>query len=537
MIIIKNILFWISAIFLLCGYSYYVYITAWIGDDILITMSSVLNFVNGYGLVHNVGERIQVFTHPLWFFLLSFVYYITRNLYLTPFYLSFAFSFIAYVAFIVFNRKNGLSLLIGGTTLLCSREFTDFSTSGLEAPLSHLLLILIVTFGEKTIKLFNDSKNDKTIKNSSINKILTLFFFFSSLLFITRQDLTLIIAPYFLYITYRAYKNNIAIKTIFKLFLLGTLPASMWEIFSMIYYGFPFPNTYYAKLYAQTPLKNDLIKGLKYYKAAFQFDPFSILMILIFLILGTTKKVISKHLILGLFLYLCYILYIGGDFMAGRLLTPCILVGALNFRNLRFCYCKSCIFLIVLVITTGTLNMYYRKPGFFFNESNKEDADATEWRFCESLADERGYYFGSQSLSNYYHKWKLNPKEYDWKFTKYNSEIAYADAFLGIIKLQKGPNVYVLDKLALNQALLARLPSDAPNPRPGHVFRKIPTGYTESIQKQKNLIQNKELHDYYNHILRVTRGNIFSYERFKSIFYLNFIKNKLNKNIYNKQDY
>ena len=42
----------------------------WISDDSFITMRVVDNFLHGYGLVWNVGERVQVFTHPLWLFLL-----------------------------------------------------------------------------------------------------------------------------------------------------------------------------------------------------------------------------------------------------------------------------------------------------------------------------------------------------------------------------------------------------------------------------------------------------------------------------------
>jgi len=34
------------------------------------------------------------------------------------------------------------------------------------------------------------------------------------------------------------------------LILIGFLPLIAWEIFALTYYGFPFPNTYYAKVAA-----------------------------------------------------------------------------------------------------------------------------------------------------------------------------------------------------------------------------------------------------------------------------------------------
>src|SRR3972149_4054050 len=45
--------------------------TAWISDDAFITFRSMENFLHGYGPVFNIGERVQTFTHPLWFLLQS----------------------------------------------------------------------------------------------------------------------------------------------------------------------------------------------------------------------------------------------------------------------------------------------------------------------------------------------------------------------------------------------------------------------------------------------------------------------------------
>jgi len=43
---------------------------AWLSDDAYITLRTVYNFIHGYGLTWNVGERVQTYTHPLWMFLL-----------------------------------------------------------------------------------------------------------------------------------------------------------------------------------------------------------------------------------------------------------------------------------------------------------------------------------------------------------------------------------------------------------------------------------------------------------------------------------
>ena len=47
--------------------------TAWLCDDAYMIFRTVDNFVNGYGPVWNVAERVQVYTPPLWMMLLSTV--------------------------------------------------------------------------------------------------------------------------------------------------------------------------------------------------------------------------------------------------------------------------------------------------------------------------------------------------------------------------------------------------------------------------------------------------------------------------------
>ena len=61
---------------------------AWLCDDAYITFRTVDNFVNGYGLTWNVGERVQAYTNPLWMFVVSVVFTFTREIYFTSILLS-----------------------------------------------------------------------------------------------------------------------------------------------------------------------------------------------------------------------------------------------------------------------------------------------------------------------------------------------------------------------------------------------------------------------------------------------------------------
>ena len=60
--------------------------TAWLADDASFTVRTVLNWLNGAGPVFNVGERVQAYTHPLWFLVLSLFTFITNNVFFSLFF-------------------------------------------------------------------------------------------------------------------------------------------------------------------------------------------------------------------------------------------------------------------------------------------------------------------------------------------------------------------------------------------------------------------------------------------------------------------
>jgi arabinofuranosyltransferase len=70
-------------IFLILIFTVVIIKSAWVSDDAYITLRTVHNFVNGYGLVWNVGERVQAYTHPLWMLLIAAFYALTREHYFT----------------------------------------------------------------------------------------------------------------------------------------------------------------------------------------------------------------------------------------------------------------------------------------------------------------------------------------------------------------------------------------------------------------------------------------------------------------------
>jgi hypothetical protein len=56
----------------------------------------------------------------------------------------------------------------------------------------------------------------------------------------------------------------------------------------------------------------------------------------------------------------------------------------------------------------------------------------------------------------------------------------------------------------------------------GHFFRELPNGYVESRRERRNLLVDPLLHDYYDKLLNVTAGPVFSRTRARDIWDLNF---------------
>src|SRR5262249_51755397 len=89
-----------------------------------------------------------------------------------------------------------------------------------------------------------------------------------------------------------------------------------------IYYGFPFPNTAYAKLQTGVPAANLLKQGLEYLLDSLTADPITLSTIAV--VAGACvmfRRYSLWVVIAGIVLYLVSVVRAGGDFMSGRFLA------------------------------------------------------------------------------------------------------------------------------------------------------------------------------------------------------------------------
>ena len=178
----SNILFWSLRIFALIIITYVIIVFAWVGDDAQITLRQVWNFVQGQGITFNISDRVQAFTHPLWFLILSSATFITQELYYTTVIFSIIIAIISVLLLLKLEftqERSNITIITPVILLLFSWSFFDYTTSGLENPLAFLLVGLL---------LYNVSR-----ENWKEN--LQLSFILMALLVLTRFDYFILFLP------------------------------------------------------------------------------------------------------------------------------------------------------------------------------------------------------------------------------------------------------------------------------------------------------------------------------------------------------
>lgn len=483
--------------------------SAWISDDGIITFRVVENFLAGYGLGYNPYVRVQAFTHPLWMFLISLGYFVSglflpslpNALFYVTFFLSILFSFLTvFLLLIRISKPSILSLGLAVLTLSLSNGFIDFSTSGLENPLTHFLLILfIIAFLAERPNLLHLS-------------------FLSSLIMLNRVDAFLMVAPALLYAWWTSNQRRADLGRIF----IGFIPILIWELFSLFYFGFPFPNTAYAKL--NTGIFNSLLvlQGLDYFLNAVNWDAitlFGILLAGVTLYFEFNRK--QAFLFVGVLLYLAYIVWIGGDFFASRFFSAPLLIAVaiasnqLTIQRFQFLSMSVAILLGVFSIRSPlwSSNMTAYLPEYQITDRN-------------AIADQRLHYFGNDRKGQYNSLVENGFRESDWgskfagdewHFT--GVEDVYIAEALGKPGYNKGPNTYVIDSYALSDHLLARLPVS--EWEIGHFRRDLPKGYLETLQTGENQIADPDLALYYEKLQFVVTGPLNDWNRISEIWKFN----------------
>jgi len=317
---LQQVIWFVAALIFAYGV-YRVTTLAWIGDDAFISFRYAKNFVNGLGLVFNVGERVEGYTNFLWTLVIAG----GLKLGLDPVPLSQwlgGLSFFTTVGLFGYlsvrmgrEIAGGSRLVIPLTSLalLLHREMQVYATSGLETA----FLTTLVSAGFLLLVL---GRSPRAALWAGLALVAAAM---------ARPDAMLFLVMAIPFVALQKEGRWSRLAWYLAPLMVIYLPYWFWR-FS--YYGYPFPNTYYAK-------SGDLAyysQGWKYVWLYFKsyyillLSPLALLglagcvagMRKIDKIMGSLHGRLSLLILLFVIPYLFYVIRVGGDFMFGRFLIP-----------------------------------------------------------------------------------------------------------------------------------------------------------------------------------------------------------------------
>jgi len=341
----------------------------------------------------------------------------------------------------------------------------------------------------------------------------------------------LLYAPVILYVLVKAR----SVKAV-GVVVLGFLPFVLWELFSLFYYGFPFPNTAYAKLTSALISRQDLMaEGLKYLHNSLRADAITLFVTALgMLVPFLTREWRKLPVVAGIAFYLLYVVYVGGDFMSGRFFTVTLFAAVMLLVSSPRLAEKRTIQAMMLagVVLIGLSAPF--SPVRASGEIGARTGAEPGWLYGRSITDERANYYRNTGLLRAFQQPQLLP-DHDWALEGHAARDAApavaASAVAASAVVEKGsvgfygyfagPEVYVVDLLGLGNPLLARLPLADPDWRIGHFGRLMPDGYWETLETGENRIVDPHLAVYYDKLALVIRGDLFDSDRLRAIWQIN----------------
>ncbi len=482
--------------------------SAWVSEDAYITFRVVDNFWHGYGLRWNISERVCAYTNPLMLWCMNALYPLTGEFYYTSIFFNLTVTTAAASIIFVGLARNQLAQVFALAMLISSKAFVDFATSGLEQCLTYLCLAVFYWLAFR--------------RDLRSNKTLLLLAVAAGMVTLNRMDTILMVLPLLAVVWWlnRGWKQ-------FGLVVLGFAPFILWEVFSLIYYGTPLPNTAYAKLGTGLPMSFYLRQGLIYYTNSLQMDPVTLPIICGAIVVSLrSKHAATIAAAAGIVLYLLYILRIGGGFMSGRHFSGPFIAAVMLWCVNRPIFRPKLRRYTLMVVAGGLVLMAAVHPlspvrsGADYPVAGLSLQDVA---LNGGVADERGFYYGSTGLLNASkyermpgHGWWVEGEEYKQDETPFVVRKA-----IGIFGVAAGPGIHIIDSLALSDPFLARMPiSPETEIRIGHMERKVTREYTQSAISGKAQFSDPHDAKLFESLHRIHSGPIWNKQRWKDIWRL-----------------
>jgi arabinofuranosyltransferase len=336
-----------------------------------------------------------------------------------------------------------------------------------------------------------------------------------SLIMLNRLDAGLLVLPAMLLRTYQmGWRPGL------KAVAIGVIPMVIWELFSVIYYGFPFPNTAYAKLSNGVPPGDLAIQGVAFLLNSAADDPLTLLAIGVFVSVAlATRARVSWPIALGIVLYLIYVIRVGGDFMSGRFLTAPLFSAVALFARLTLPWTSFFTSAVTAAVfglgVFATIRPPLTTPDGLVNPIRPLGEIA-------GIRETRAFYYRYTGLLRWSREVPL--PHFLWETEGREARVkkgVVQRGPIGLFGYYAGPEVHVVDFYALSDPLLARLPSRG-RWRIGHFQRRIPGGYLESIRTGRNVITDPAVAMKYEQLKIITQDPLWTRRRWEAIVAMNW---------------
>ena len=283
----------------------------WVADDAYITFRHIMQFLAGNGLTYNTLERVEGFTHPLWAVLLCLFGWMGAPISGTAVTLDLLCAAALLIGIAASERDRGpLSMAL----LVSCSGFVDFATSGLETPMTMLLIYVAY-------------RTDRILAQP-VRAGLAL-----GLAYLCHPDVAVLaLGPMLLALAELRESGERSSRAALGRFFLSLASAPLfWHVFRLAYYGDIWPNTYYAK------------NGGSYWSQGFayiaDFATYAPLSAAGFVLVAGLAILDASRLsglerwrrgagVVAITVHMAAISRVGGDFMGFRLLLPDLAVVA-----------------------------------------------------------------------------------------------------------------------------------------------------------------------------------------------------------------
>jgi arabinofuranosyltransferase len=496
--------------------------TAWLCDDAYITFRTADNILNGHGAVWNLGERVQTYTHPLWLGVCTLFFSLTGEFYYSAIALSLLITGLSLLVLAARLGSSPLHVVLCLSALISSKAWIDYSTSGLENPLTHLLIFIFVWQWWDTPGSPSRSSTHSGTKTASQSRLQRLAAI-AALLVLNRTDLILIVAPPLLYESVR-----LGVRPAARPLIVGFAPVLVWETFSFFYYGSLVPNTAYAKLSDGMPSAVRYGHGYDYFWRTATADPATLPVIALACVtIPRARWAQDSMLAIGTALYLAYVFRIGGDFMLGRFFTAPFVVGVALLARAPWVR-RECLARLAtaVVIAVGLVAPW--EPallsgiGYAYVRTRLVGPPSTDPLFLpyfrdRQITDERRYYYENMGLLKVGRRGGPKFEADDGPgLQRQDGRRVIVRNMIGLAGYSYGPAVHIVDEYGLADALVARLPGGNSASTIGHLERQIPAGYLETLASGENHIADRHLAAFYDRLRFVVSGPLWSGQRLRT---------------------